>query len=106
MGFVPEQEPLTQVSVCVQTLLSVHAVPSGLAGFEHTPEPVSQVPTSWQSSSAVQTTGFTPEQEPLWQVSVCVQALLSVHALPSGLGGLEQVPDNGLHTPASWHWSS
>ena len=32
------------VAICVQALPSVHAEPSALFGFEHTPVPVSHVP--------------------------------------------------------------
>jgi len=42
---------------------------------------------------------------PLWHVSVCVQASPSVQALPSGFAGFEQTPVDGLHVPATWHWS-
>jgi len=47
----------------------------------------------------VQVTGFAPLQLPPWQVSVCVQALVSLHAVPSGLAGFEQLPVVGLQTP-------
>jgi hypothetical protein len=43
--------------------------------------------------------------EPLWQVSVCVHALPSLQALPSGFAGFEHMPVAGLHVPATWHWS-
>src|SRR5690606_33540193 len=43
---------------------------------------------------------------PAWHVSVCVHALLSLHAVPLALFGLEQAPVPGSHTPATWHWSS
>ena len=43
--------------------------------------------------------------EPLWQVSVCVHALPSLQALPSGFAGFEQTPVAGLQVPARWHWS-
>jgi len=105
-GLAPAQRPAWQVSVCVQALPSVHAVPFALGGFEHTPVPVSHTPASWHWSEAVQTTGFAPVQVPAWQVSVCVQALPSVHAVPFDLGGFEQTPVPGLHVPTSWHWSS
>ena len=52
---------------------------------------------------AEQTTGFAPVQAPAWQVSLCVQALPSLQALPLVLAGLEQVPFVGLHVPVSWH---
>ena len=45
-GFAPEQTPPRQVSVCVQPSLSLHAMPSGLTGFEHMPVIGLQTPTS------------------------------------------------------------
>jgi hypothetical protein len=48
----------------VHVLPSLHAVPLGLVGFEHTPVLVLQVPATWHWSSALQTTGFEPEQVP------------------------------------------
>jgi hypothetical protein len=39
-------------------------------------------------------------------VSVWVQALPSLQGAPSDLLGFEQVPVDGLHVPAVWHWSS
>jgi hypothetical protein len=45
-GFAPAQAPDWQVSVWVQAFPSLQLVPFGLAGFEHWPVPVSQVPTS------------------------------------------------------------
>ena len=53
-------------------------------------------------SLAVHTTGFAPKQAPDVQVSVCVHALPSVHTLPSGFNGFEQMPVGGLHVPAVW----
>src|SRR2546428_13021074 len=57
-------------------------------------------------SAAVHTTGFPPTQAPAWQVSVCVQALPSLHGAPSSLAGLVQMPDAGLQGPAGWHWAA
>ncbi len=51
------------------------------------------------------TTGIAPTQEPDWQLSVWVHALLSVQAVLLGLFGFEHMPLAGLQTPASWHWS-
>jgi hypothetical protein len=51
----------------------------------------------------VHVTGFPPAQLPAWHVSLCVQALPSLQALPSGRAGFEQPPFNGLHVPAVWH---
>src|SRR6266516_3023343 len=48
----------------------VHAEPSFFIGLEHRPELGSQVPATWHSSEAVQTTGFPPVHTPLWHVSV------------------------------------
>ena len=53
----------------------------------------------------MQTTGFWPVQTPVWQVSVCVHAFASLHAVPFGAFGFEHVPLAGLQTPATWHWS-
>jgi len=44
--------------------------------------------------------GFAPLQAPAWQVSLCVQAFPSLHAVPFGFAGFEQVPVLGLQVPA------
>src|SRR5439155_1018314 len=105
-GLLPVHTPLWQVSVCVQALPSLHAVPFVFGGLEHTPVVVLQVPTSWHWSEAVQTTGLLLVHTPFWQVSVCVQALPSLHVVPSGLFGFEHTPVDGSQVPAAWHWSS
>jgi hypothetical protein len=47
-----------------------------------------------------------PRQTPPWQLSVCVQALPSLHATPLVVGGFAaHVPVPGLHAPWVWHWS-
>src|SRR5206468_1476351 len=97
----PVHTPVSQVSVCVHALPSVHVLPSGLAGFEHVPVAGLHVPASWHWSGVGQTTGLPPVHTPLSQVSVCVHALPSVHVLPSGLAGSEQAPVAGLQVPAS-----
>ena len=81
----------------------MHAVPLGLAGFEHTPVVVLQAPAVWHWSWAVQVTGLLPLHAPAWQVSLWVHALPSLHAAPSALAGLEQRPVEGLHEPTPWH---
>src|SRR5947207_100554 len=101
---MPVQTPLSPVTVCVQALASLQVVPLVLGGSEHTPVLVLQVPSSCHWSSAVQTTRLLPEQTPLSQVSVCVQALPSLQAVPSALGGFEHTPVLVLQVPASWHW--
>ena len=57
---------------------------SSLAGLEQVPVAGLHVPASWHWSLAVQTTGFEPVHVPLWQVSVCVQALPSLQVVPFG----------------------
>src|SRR5207249_1127645 len=106
-GFAPTQLPFWQLSVCVQALPSLQAVPLVLfVGAEHTPVAGLQVPGSWHWS-AVQTTGFAPTQLPFWQPSVCVQALRSLQAVPLVLFvGAEHTPVAGLQVPGSWHWSA
>ena len=101
--FDPVQIPVRQVSVCVQAFPSLHAVPSGAAGFEQIPVVVLQVPATWQASLGAHTTVSGPIHAALWQVPVGVQA--SVHAVPSGAAGFEQIPVAGSHVPVSWHAS-
>jgi len=48
----------------------------------------------------VHVTGFEPVQVPLWQVSVCVHAFPSLHALPSAFAGFEQMPVDVSQVPA------
>src|SRR2546421_257729 len=60
-------------------LLVPHVVPSGAAGFEQAPVPGLHVPATWHWSLAVQVTGLLPVHVPLWQVSVWVHALPSLH---------------------------
>src|SRR5439155_454128 len=102
---LPVHTPLSQVSVWVHALPSLQAVPSAFAGFEHVPLAGSQVPAMWHWSEAVQTTALMPVHTPLSQVSVWVQALPSLQAVPSSFAGFEQVPLAGSQVPASWHWS-
>jgi len=52
------------MSFCVQALLSLQEVPLGAFGLEQTPVAWLQVPTEWQASEAVQTTGLAPTQWP------------------------------------------
>src|SRR5205823_6212957 len=105
-GFVPVRVADGQVSLCVQALPSLQAAPSGFAGLEHVPVAGSQVPAAWHWSAGAQTTGFVPVHVPAWQVSLCVQALPSLQAAPSGFAGLEHVPVAGSQVPAAWHWSA
>src|SRR5439155_6379 len=104
-GARPTQATGGQASLCVQALPSSQDVPPGLAGLLQVPVAGLQVPAVWHWSEAVHTTGFVPTQAPAAQVSVCVQALPSLQAVPSALAGLLQAPVAGLQVPAVWHWS-
>jgi hypothetical protein len=101
-GFAPVHVPFWQVSVRVQAVPSLHALPLALAGFVHSPVDGLHVPAVWHWSSAVQTTASPPEQLPFEQVSVRVHALPSPQAVPFGLLGFEQTPVAGSQTPVSW----
>jgi hypothetical protein len=83
---------------------SEHGAPSSFAGSEQTPVVASQVPTSWQSSDAEQTTGVPAVHTPAWQVSVCVQALPSSQGeSSSALAGVEHTPVTASQAPVVWH---
>lgn len=58
-----------------------------------------------QSSVSRQSFGAPPTHVPALQVSSKVQALPSLHAVPSGAFGFEQMPVDVSHTPATWHES-
>lgn len=105
-GLLPTQLPPEQASLWVQGFPSLHKAPLGLLGLPQEPFAGLHTPTSWHWLLAVQTTGLPPTQAPLWHMSVRVQALLSLQAVPSLLGGFEQSPEAALQVPALWHWSS
>src|SRR5438477_328155 len=104
-GLLPTQLPLWQLSVCVQALASLQGVPFVAVGLEQLPVAGLHVPAAWHWSRAVQVTGLLPTQLPLWQVSVCVQALPSVQGVRSVERGVGQVPVAGWHVRAAWHWA-
>ena len=54
-----------------------HCVVLTLFGLEHHPVAGLQVPARWHVLRGVQTTGLLPTHLPAWQVSVCVQELVS-----------------------------
>jgi len=97
----PTQAPARQLSALVQAFPSSQGEPSGLIGSEQTPVFASQAPTSWQPSSAAQTTGDAPVQVPAWQPSTVVQASPSSQAAPSAWSGLVHAPVAGSQTPAT-----
>lgn len=100
-----EPEPLSGPAVHVPDwqVPSEHGALSSFAGFEQTPVVVSQVPLSWQSSEAEQTTGVPAVHTPDWQVSTWVQALPSSQGESSALAGLEHTPVAASQAPAVWH---
>ena len=100
---LPLQRPASQVSPCVQALLSLQDVPSATAGFEQAPVTESHVPAAWHWSEAAHTTGLLPVQTPAWQLSDFVHALPSLQALPFAAVGFEHVPVTESHVPAAWH---
>ena len=87
----------------MQLFPSLQAVPFGAFGFEQVPAAGSQMPATWHESDAVQTVAVPPRQLPVWQVSPVVQALPSLHAVPSAAAGFEQIPVDGLQVPMLWH---
>jgi hypothetical protein len=104
-GLPPTQAPAWQVSVCVQILPSMQLVPSGTFGVLQIPDVGSQLPGAWHCAGVGQVTGLVPVHTPAWQVSVCVQALPSLHDVPLFAFGFEQTPVDGAQVPATWHWS-
>ena len=95
------QAPAWQVSASVQPSPSLQAAPSAFTGLEQIPVPGWQTPASWHWSDAVQTTGLAPTHTPAWHESAGVQALPSLHAVPSIFAGFEQRPVPGLQIPES-----
>src|SRR5439155_1705628 len=104
-GLLPVHTPLSQVSVWVQALPSLQAVPSAFAGFEHVPLAGLQTPAMWHWSDGVRAVEGLPVHTAVSQVSVRVQALASLQAVPSAFAGFEHVPLVGSQVPAMWHWS-
>jgi len=89
----------------VHAFPSLHVVPFGAAGFAHAPVDGLHVPAVWHESDAEHVTGFDPTHAPAVHASVCVQALPSLHVVPSAATGFEHTPVDGLHVPATWQAS-
>src|SRR5271166_1083056 len=104
-GLLPAHVPLAQAYDWKQAFVPEHEVPSPAVGLEQVPLAGSQVPAAWHWSLAVHVTGLPPTHVPLWQLSLWVQALPSLHVVPLLASGLEQLPVAGLQAPAAWHWS-
>jgi hypothetical protein len=85
------QTPAEQASPVVQALPSEQAVPLAAGGPDwHRPDDGLQLSGPLQTlPSSVQVTDVPPTQAPPWQESPEVQALPSLHAVPS-LGGAEE----------------
>ena len=88
-GFDPVHVPPWHVSVCVQALPSLQLVPFAAAGLEQAPLVGSHVPAAWHWSLAEHVTGLLPVHVPPWQLSDCVHASPSLHAVPLPTAGLE-----------------
>src|SRR5215468_3859381 len=71
----------------------------GQIGPGQSPVAGSQVPDG-------QTVAVPGVHVPLLQVSGFVQALLSLHAVPFGAAGFEQVPEAGSQVPTRWQESN
>jgi hypothetical protein len=82
---------------------SVHTLPSsqGLVLFVCRQVPSAQA-SSVQTLPSLQFSGV-PAQRPPRHMSPVEQALPSSHAVPLSFAGLEQAPEVGSQTPASWH---
>jgi hypothetical protein len=104
-GLLPVHVPPWQVSVCVHALPSLHVVPFAMfAGVEQAPVTVSHVLAILHAVAAAQLTGLLPVHVPLWQVSVCVQALPSLHVVPfAAFVGAGHWPVAGSQVPGTLH---
>lgn len=87
----PEQAPAWQDSPVVHASRSLQGDPFGAVTTEQVPFAGLQTPGMWHESAAVQTTGVPPQTPPL-HMSAVEQALPSLHIVPSGAAGFEQVP--------------
>jgi hypothetical protein len=89
------------VSPSPQSRPSVQNVPSGRGGDVHWPVAGLQMPFVRHGSVEAQLTRFPPTQAPNTHESVCVQALPSLHGLPTALTGFEQAPVPALQVPTA-----
>ena len=101
-GVPAAQTPDWQVSVPLHTFPSLHDVPLSTGAYTH---PVVGLQLSAvQGLPSLQVTAW-PEQTPPWQVSLVVQALPSLQALPLIFTGFEHIPVLESQVPTTWHWS-
>jgi hypothetical protein len=93
------QVPSWHVSVPLQTLPSLHAVPFATGV---TVQPLCGLHASTVHGLPSSHVRVAPlRQVPAWHASACVQALPSSQAEPFGLVGFEHCPVDGLQMPAS-----
>jgi hypothetical protein len=78
------------------------SVPSGSEVVAQPPVP-SHDDVAWHAEGT-QAYAVPPHAPPL-QTSPAVQATPSLQPVPDGAAGFEQAPVDGLHVPATWHWS-
>jgi hypothetical protein len=98
-GVPPVQLPAWQLSPTVQPSPSLHAVPLGMAGWEHAP--LAGLHWSWvHGLPSLQSFAAPPVHAPAWQASLSVQASLSSQTVPFATAGFEQVPVPG--SQRSW----
>ena len=102
-GFDPVHTPAWQVSVCVQALPSLQAVPLARSGSSTPGGRVARPGRVALVGRRAGRRGSAPVQTPAWHVSVWVQALPSLHAVPLLAAGFEQAPVDGSHVLAPWH---
>jgi hypothetical protein len=106
-GDEPAHWPDWQASVWVQALPSLQAVPFGSDGKV---QPLDGLQKFWvQALPSSQVTVLPAAQAPAWQASPCVQALLSVHSVPSAAVTCWHTPVAGSHESSvqalpSAHW--
>jgi len=96
---VPTHAPLLQASTLVHLFPSSQVAPVSGVAVEHNPVEGLQVPAVMQTPP-VQALGFDPTQAPLWQVSVCVHMLPSLHTVPLATAAQAPVAElQALHAP-------
>src|SRR5580704_6511009 len=103
-GTPPEHTPAWQVAPVTHALPVLHAVPLGSGTTPHAPVAGLHVSDCWHDVGAGHITGLPPTQAPFWQVSVCVQALPSLQALPvrrvqAPLADAPAATEQAVHTP-------
>src|SRR3989442_933192 len=100
----PQQPPFWEAVWVEAALPTAAARPAAVVGVEAVPVAGHHLPARgrwWGGGQVVRVSGLLPPQLAFWQVSVGVQGLPSLHAVPSAVLGFEQVPVAGSHVPAT-----